>query len=271
MVPILLIPRIPQLYKQRAFVSQPGLGKLISISRKASEKDRWYCLVQPLRFITNCILRLLDDVEYDPSQPTDELNIPHGFTAIETENSYHIEHFRTGMGCLNLFLVVWIVGWIIGILTIVIPFEGITVKTSGYFVCLALAVLALISSLFTKKSFCLTESSLCIETRLWFLRWHLTLTRETITHLIQVQDGGKGRDSFPSWGLKVKSASDGRGLLERIMSFAYLGRNVRYRSLLYRLPYEHSYWLGIVVARWAEARLDLCSRPRRSDSLFGPG
>lgn len=90
--------------------------------------------------------------------------------------------------------------------------------------------------------------------------WHLTLPRRTITHLLQVKDGGEGRDSFPSWGLKIKSASDNRNWFGHVVSVIYLGSNTRYRSILFRLPYEHSYWLGIVIARWASARLELCRR-----------
>lgn len=87
------------------------------------------------------------------------------------------------------------------------------------------------------------------------------MPRETVTHLIQIQDGGIGRDSFPNWGLKIKSASSNKDVASKILSLVYFGRNVRYRSLLFRLPYEHSLWLGIVLARWANTKLDLCRRP----------
>lgn len=186
---------------------------------------------------------------------------PNGFKVSETESSYNIEHTRTGMGCLNAFLVGWMFFWTIGYLTITLPVEGFSLDTfGGFFVPVVIVFCILICSVFQKKSFRLCEDSLCIETRLWFVKWHLTLPRRTITHLLQVKDGGEGRDSFPSWGLKIRSASDNRNWFGRVVSGIYLGSNIRYRSILFRLPYEHSYWLGIVIARWANASLELCRR-----------
>ncbi|MGB3293327.1 MAG: hypothetical protein WBB01_10100 [Phormidesmis sp.] len=187
--------------------------------------------------------------------------IPSGFKVSETESSYDIEHTRTGMGCLNMFLAGWMFLWTLFYLTITLPFEGFSPDTfGGFFVPVIIVALLLVCSVFQKKSFRLGEDSLCIETRLWFVKWHLTLPRKTVIHLLQVKDGGEGRDSFPSWGLKIKSASDDRSLVEYVVSHIYSGSNIRYRSVLFRLPYQHSYWLGIVIARWANARLDLCRR-----------
>jgi hypothetical protein len=165
------------------------------------------------------------------------------------------------MGHLNAFLAIAITVLTFGIPFIVIPSEGGTLEEKcAYLISLIFCVFSLVHSMFAQKSFHLGETSLHIETRLLFAKWHLTLPRETITHLRQVKDGGEGRDSFPSWGLKIRSVSDTQGFLGYIIFLIHLRRDTRYRSLLFRLPYEHSYWLGIVVARWANARLDLSSR-----------
>ena len=209
-------------------------------------------------------LQILDDMQYEPYKPPDNLKIPHGFTVFETESSYNIEHFRAGMGCLNLFLICWLVGWIIGIFVIIIPIvipaEGLHFGTYALFAPLIIVPPCLVYSICAKKSFALGETTLTVKTRVLVLSWEITLPRETIIHLTQVKDGGEGRDNFPSWGLRIKSASSNKNFISHIISLIRFGRDVRYRSLLSRLPYEHSYWLGITVSRWADARLDLLPR-----------
>lgn len=200
-----------------------------------------------------------------PHELPKEPSRPYGFIVSETESSCSIKHFRTGMRRMNLFLGCLLIAWVCVILFIVIPiyspFEGLTLESGAFFIPLGVIPLILIYCLFTKKTFYLGETSLQVETQVLFLKWNLTLPRETVAHLIQIQDGGIGRDSFPSWGLKIKSASSNKTLASRILSYIHFRHNVRYRSLLFRLPYEHSLWLGIVLARWAHTKLDLCRRP----------
>ena len=164
------------------------------------------------------------------------------------------------MSCLNLFLSCWLSIWTLITLFILIPLEGMTVDTLGMLIPSVVVAFILLYSVFEQKSFDLGETSLRLETRLFFATWRQTLPRETISHLLQVKDGGEGRDTFPSWGLKVKSASTQKNWASDIPWLVHSGRNVRYHSLLSRLPYEQSRWLGIIIAKWAGAELELCDK-----------
>ena len=196
-------------------------------------------------------------MQYEPYEPPSPLKIPYGFTVSETEQSYNIEHFRAGMGCLNLFFSCWIAGWVIGMFTLFVPSEGLHFEILGFLIPITIVSLCLIHSICTKKVFTLGETTLTVTTKILFLSWKLTLPRETITHLIQIKHSKRRYSFFPCWGLHVKSASNDRNVIDRIMSLNHFRPDVRYRSLLFQLPYEHSYWLGITISRWADARLDL--------------
>ena len=164
------------------------------------------------------------------------------------------------MGGFNLFLFVWIFFWTLATISTVIPLEEATLGEFSMFVPPAVMAFLLLYSMFAQKSFRFSETSLHIETRLFFARWELTLPRKSITHLLQVKDGGKGKNSFPSWGLKIKSASARDSLASHFLWLVRFGCDVRYRALLSKLPYEQSRWFGIMVAQWAGTKLDLCDR-----------
>lgn len=85
-----------------------------------------------------------------------------------------------------------------------------------------------------------------METSLLGIKQLKVIPKNEIKGFYQVKDGGRNKtslpysggksngkhDSFPSWGLKVLTT--------------------RLTPLIYRQPYEKSYWLGQVLADWAD-------------------
>ncbi|MFN7841021.1 MAG: hypothetical protein ACK5N9_04785, partial [Pirellula sp.] len=61
-----------------------------------------------------------------------------------------------------------------------------------------------------------------------------------------IQDGGEGDDSFPSWGLKVRSSVMTNTLVHRLMFFNNFGRTNRVRTIL---------------SKWSGATASLCPKP----------
>ena len=74
-----------------------------------------------------------------------------------------------------------------------------------------------------------------VTTTLCGLKRTQVMRKAHVRRLVQVQDGGKGDDSFPTWGLRVETT-------------------IRKTSLIYRQPYQQSLWLGHVLAKWAGRR-----------------
>jgi hypothetical protein len=174
------------------------------------------------------------------------------------------------MGCLNVFLSAWLTGWTIGCVALIhgyfnggkmeggdpIPLWFVMAFVIPWFI---VAYLLLYSN-FAGKTFRLSPDRLDIETKLLFLRWRITLPRDTISEINQTKDGGEGDDSFPSWGLQVKSAAESSTLIERMTLINNFGRKHRYRTVLARLPYDHSEWLANVLGNWVGITPKLCAK-----------
>jgi len=196
---------------------------------------------------------------------------PDGYTYTIVGDECLIEHKRTGMGCLNLFLGVWLSGWTVGCAALVHGyFNGGKMKggdpISLWFV-LAFVIpwflvgYVLLYSIFARKTFRLTTDTMQIETRLLFLRWSISLPRDTISEIKQIKDGGDDDDSFPSWGLRLRAASLVDSPLRRLAEINHFGRNNRMRTILSRLPYEHSQWMATILSEWSGIPAEFCSEP----------
>ena len=168
--------------------------------------------------------------------------IPPGFTLdADGSDAIVIRHRRTGMGCMNAFLLVWLVGWTAGCISFFMvqpenirwqscgpppPWVGVIFWSCDIFVGLIAAYL-----FFSRKTFRIDRHVLAVETRLLGLKWTCAIARGSIRRLVQIKDGGEGEDSFPSWGLVVEGD--------------------RKTTLLARQPHDRSRWLGDTLARWA--------------------
>lgn len=181
---------------------------------------------------------------------------PNGFTIMECgTDACIIRHSRTGMGCLNIFLGAWLGGWTVGCLFLVLAYLNGGKMENGdpmpfwfvgvFWTAEAVVACILIYLLFCRKTFRIESDALTIETNVLRIRWHKTISSQTIRRFIQVKDGGEGDDSFPSWGLKVEAA--------------------RTLTILRRLPYDHSLWLGQVLANWAGVEFLKCLNPDSQD------
>jgi hypothetical protein len=207
---------------------------------------------------------------------------PEGFKFKTTGSECVIEHTRTGMGCLNIFLTLWLSGWTVGCAFMIHNYVN-SVKhmdhnspiplffVLGFVIPWFIVAYLLLYLKFARKTFRLGDTFLSIETHLILVSWKVVLLRNTITHIQQEKDGGEGEDSFPSWGLKIKCMAVVESRFQRLRLFNNFGRNMQYHSLLYRLPYKHSEWLGIVIARWSGADLKLCPKPKGIRSIFRGG
>ncbi len=156
-------------------------------------------------------------------------------------DAFIIRHTRTGMGCMNFFLIVWLTVWTVGCVFLLRQYLGGGVMDDGapiphWFVLVFWAaeiVVAclLIYLLFCKKSFRIDRENLVIQADILGLKRCRSIPRQSIKKLVQVKDGGEGEDSFPSWGLKVEWDKN--------------------TSLIFRQPHEKSLWLGRTLAEWA--------------------
>jgi hypothetical protein len=93
---------------------------------------------------------------------------------------------------------------------------------------------------FGRTEFIVSRANLVIRKNLFALQreWHIP--SEDIEYFEQVKDGGEGRDSFPSWGLKVRGR---RGI-----------------SLLARQPLEKSDWLGRILSEFYKVEFRPCKK-----------
>ena len=152
------------------------------------------------------------------------------------------------MGCLNVFLVVWLIGWSIFLVVFLVKYltGGGAVEGDRWasfwhllFMCIAEVVVACVVaySLFARQSFRIETAHLTMETDVLGFKRSATIARDSIKRIVQEKDGGEGEDSFPSWGLKL----EGEKGVEKILG----------KTLIHRQPYEKSRWLGGVLAKWA--------------------
>lgn len=179
------------------------------------------------------------------SLSNDPLNqsIPRGFALVASEHyDFIIKYKRTGMGCMNIFLIFWLGCWFIPCLLLTWFFLldpiSILLENLVYLVFLLGAwiigivfLLGLIKFLFCHKTFYFDRNQLIIKTNILGIQWKDIIQKKSIKRVYQVKDGGEDGDTFSSWGLKV-TAHD----------------NI---TLIYRQPYKKSYWLGQFTAQWA--------------------
>lgn len=144
-----------------------------------------------------------------------------------------------GVGCLTAFLVIWLTIWTLGCVLLLRKYLNAGTMEDGdpiplWFVLAFWAGEVLAFCLLTYLLFCSTvfrvdRDSLVMETNVLGLQWRKAIPKESVRRFIQVRDGGKDEDSFPSWGLEVEGD--------------------RTIALIYRQPYEKSHWLGRILAQ----------------------
>ena len=169
--------------------------------------------------------------------------IPEGF-ALKQENKYRliISYKRTGMGCMNFFLIIWLSIWTFICVILLLQFFGLEVIAHGKPVPLCVVLVHwggelfvafyLIYLLFCRKIFRLDDRKLIIETNILKYKQIKIIQKVSIRKFIQIKDGGEDEDSFPSWGVKAETDT------EKI-------------TLIRRQPYKKSLWLGQILAKWA--------------------
>lgn len=186
--------------------------------------------------------------------------IPKGFKIISGDQYTATIHYkRTGMEAMHIFMVVWLSFWTMGCFALVsiffLQFQGIPVDNTepipfivvlGFCTAEIIVASLLIYSLFAEKIYRLDYGDLTVRTKLFSWQWQQQIPKAAIAKVIQVQDGGRGRDSFPSWGLKLQGKPSIR--------------------LIFRQPYESSQWLGQVIASWA--KVEYIPAPPRRKSLW---
>lgn len=168
--------------------------------------------------------------------------VPPGFSlGAAGRDAIVIRHRRTGMGCMNAFLLVWLAAWTAGCIVFFwIQPENIRWESGSppppwaaaiFWAFDIIVALIAVHLFFCRKSFRIDRDRLVIETRLLGLRWTRTLARAALRRFVQIKDGGEGEDSFPSWALRAEGE--------------------RNTTLLARQPYACSQWLGQTLARWS--------------------
>ena len=91
----------------------------------------------------------------------------------------------------------------------------------------------LMYSLFCRKVFTVDYDSLYMNVSVLGLRWSDNMQISQVIELRQIQDGGQGKDSFPSWGLNIIGEID---------------EDIKTIKLISRQPHSRSIWLGSVLA-----------------------
>ena len=172
-----------------------------------------------------------------------EENVPEGFRLEEQyDGSVTIHYRRTGMGCMNLFLIFWLSFWTIGCVWLLYSYLNGGEMDDGdpiplwfvaifWFFEIGVAIL-LARLLFERRTYRLSEDKLSMVTKVLCYKRSIIIPRNSIHRMVQVKDGGGDDDSFPSWGLELEAEKE--------------------FSLIYRQPHEISLWLGQVLAHWAQ-------------------
>jgi len=189
-------------------------------------------------------------MDADEEQRTTELTIdelthsvPDGFRLNRlSAGELEIIYRRKGMGCMVLFLGVWLTGWSAGgafaIYTLLFGNAGWGERAfMGLWLCAWLLGETLVSyflawNLFGRTRIVLDVAHIRIEKILF--NWIRTqeFERESIRSVRQVKDGGEGDDSFPSWGLKISTGG-------------------KRKDVLSRQTYDKSLWLGRLLSVWS--------------------
>ncbi|MCW5941454.1 MAG: hypothetical protein KIS66_04435 [Fimbriimonadaceae bacterium] len=165
---------------------------------------------------------------------------PQGFQVLEPGDRIIVVYTPQGMGCMKAFLITWIGGWATGTFHLTLAFIRGEMKRppipSLLFVLVFLASLIGVGlfaawMFFGKTMVMLGDDRVAIVRALG--RWLRSreVPKGVIRSVRQVQDGGRGDDSFPSWGLRLEADTA--------------------VTVLYRQEAERSAWLGLVLAEWA--------------------
>jgi len=179
---------------------------------------------------------------------------PQGFETLLMKDGFSAITHKRPIGCMSAFLCVWLAFWTLGCVFLALgkfgtPDKNPEVVIIGipFFIAEIIVACLLSYMLFSKKRFVFEGGELMVETKVFSLSWKKTYPRELIERVVQVKDGGEGEDSFPSWGLKV-FLRDGSS-----------------KTILYRLPYEHSLWLGRAISAWSGAQMLEVAPPSLKD------
>ena len=84
---------------------------------------------------------------------------------------------------------------------------------------------------FTRRIFQIFDDEVIFVVRWLGLEKRRRIVRAEVQSIKQIQDGGLGEDSFPSWALEIHTPKP--------------------NCLIVRQPYPTSSWLGCILAEWA--------------------
>ncbi len=184
------------------------------------------------------------------------MEIPEWYSYTTTDDGWKVEHRRTGLRWVNLFLVVCLAVWGVGCIGLVDQYarggegEGGEWITLGWVFAFALPwfliVILLIRFNVDRKTLRLTNNTLIIETKLLALRWVHLVPRDTITEISYLETCRGDDDRFPDWELRIKYR---------------VGEAFRHRAIRARLPIDHAQWLANVLGEWAGVQTVAHSRP----------
>lgn len=171
-------------------------------------------------------------------------NPPKGFKVKAAGAGFvEIEYRRTGMKALNGFLILWLSFWTLGCVFLLRSYLNGGVMDDGdpipiWFVAIfwgaeLLVASFLLYSLFCRKVFKIDYESLSMDVNVLGMHWRKSIRLNEVIELQQVKDGGEGKDSFPSWGLRVVGEVD---------------QDTKTINLISRQPHSRSAWLGNVLA-----------------------
>lgn len=195
----------------------------------------------------------MPDEEENPELQALLTSPPAGFKVVRHDyDRFVVNYRRSGMGCMNGFLIIWLVGWTVACGYLVNGYFNGAKMDSGEDMPLWFLMVFLLSDagvacllaflLFTRKTFTFEPHRLTIETDTLGYKRYKVIPRDTITEVVLVKDGGGHDDSFPSWGLRLEA--EGK------------------TSLIFRQPIEKSKWFGPVIAEWSGAPFERAGTAR---------
>ena len=137
---------------------------------------------------------------------------------------------------MNAFFVVWLLLWN-GILITLLIQEGEKSDSAGrqtfaLFFAAGMGFAVLASYLvFARRTFQIRDDEVIFVIRFLGLEKRRRILKADVKSIKQIQDGGLGEDSFPSWAFEIHAP-----------------KRIR---LIVRQPYPTSSWLGCILAAWA--------------------
>lgn len=178
-----------------------------------------------------------------------------------------IHHVRDGTGELNHVIWIPLIGMaaIVGLLAWMVAAAAPNGRFSILETCRltvpAFVLLAywLAYAYWSRKTFRLTANRLEIDTQLFGISQRWVIPRESITLVRQVSGRIYDYETVPTWSLQLVLIRRAGSERDKESSWIYRLPQLRPRSILWRLPYEDSEWLGGIIAKWANADLELQS------------